>query len=109
MSETHDIFTGAYAGYSVTGIRQYDISNNWVLITGSYPDSKTKTQQGFVYIGPAEQINTSGINYPTPSSSITQSIFYGPNTALFNPDIGKTNTQDNICLVGSCQKDGGFN
>src|ERR1051325_3119144 len=88
MGDRQKIF-GPY--YSVTGIRA-DVSSN-VAITGSYKPPNT-SQTGFVYVGPLEDTGKGVICFPTPPASwgeIATSIFYGPNTAQFNPGIGSNN------------------
>ena len=83
---------------SVTGVRGYDANNN-VLLTGSYL-SGGKTQ-GMWWLGSLD--NGVGAYYKiTPKISnetVTSSLFYGPNTALFNPSLGA----GNVRIVGSYQ------
>lgn len=95
--------------YSVTGIRQDGGSGHPVVITGSYQPSSSNTQpQGLVYRGPLYPTDSSGYIFLTPSfpnQTITSSIFYGPNTPLFDPGIGA----GNLRVVGSYKysQDGG--
>jgi hypothetical protein len=83
---------------SVTGVRGYNVNNN-VLLTGSY--LTTKEIQGMWWLGSLD--NGLGAYYKvTPKISneiVTSSLFYGPNTALFNPTLGA----GNIRIVGSYQ------
>ena len=82
---------------SITGVRGYDGSN--VILTGSY------IQSGVTY-GMWWRGNLStgaGTMYKiTPNiagQTVTSSLFYGPNTALFDPTLGP----GNIRVVGSYQ------
>src|SRR5262245_32493611 len=97
--------------YSVTGIRQDAGSGHPVVITGSYqPGSGNNQPQGLLYRGPLYPTDSSGYIFMTPSFpnqdlTVTSSIFYGPNTALFDPSIGP----GNLRAVGSYKysQDGG--
>jgi hypothetical protein len=98
----NDIFA---PNYSVTGIRQD--TGGVVVITGSYQGSNNQPQ-GLLYRGPLFPTNSSGYIFlkPTfPNQTVTTSIFYGPNTPLFDPGIGA----GNLRAVGSYKysEDGG--
>ncbi|MBB6249785.1 hypothetical protein [Nitrospirillum iridis] len=91
-----DIFA---ADYSVTGIRQDDGDGRPVVITGSY-QSASGQPQGLLYRGPLSPTDADGYIFlaPTfPGQTVTTSVFYGPNTPLFDPGIGK----GNVRVVGS--------
>jgi hypothetical protein len=89
------------ANYSVTGVRGTDVTDDGdVLLTGSYQDAGTT--QGMLYEGPLSPTNPAGYSYLTPTfpgETETTSVFYGPNTAAFNPGLGA----GNIAVVGSYQ------
>jgi hypothetical protein len=92
-----DIFP---AGYIVTGIRQDAGDGHPVIITGSYPQTAGAPPQALLYRGPLTPTDGSGCSFLTPDfpgQQVTSSVFYGPNTALFNPEIGA----GNIRAVGS--------
>jgi hypothetical protein len=93
----HDIFS---ANRSVTGIRQDGGTARPVVITGSYQPSGGGEPQGLLYRGPLYPTDNSGYVYLVPTFSgqtVTSSIFYGPNTPLFDPAIG----EGNVRVVGS--------
>ena len=88
---------------SVTGVRGYDAKNN-VLLTGSYLKKTAyhlTSIQGMWWLGSLD--NGVGAYYtiaPKISNEVvTSSLFYGPNTALFNPSLGA----GNVRIVGSYQ------
>jgi hypothetical protein len=89
-----DIFD---ANYSVTGIRSENADNTLVLMTGSCPPSSTqKDPQGMLYRGPMNPTDSSQCKCLTPNipgKSVTSSIFYGPDTPLFNPSIKAGNVR----------------
>ena len=92
--------------YSVTGIRQDAGSGGPVVITGSYQSNNQP--QGLLYRGPLYPTDGSGyifLNPSFPNQTVTTSIFYGPNTSLFDPTIGVGNFR----AVGSYKysQDGG--
>lgn len=79
------------ANYIVTGIRQDSGDGDPVIITGSYPPTAGAPPQALLYRGPLTPTDSSGYCFLTvnfPGQQVTSSVFYGPNTALFNPDIG---------------------
>ena len=82
---------------SITGVRGYD--GTAVVLTGSYVESGVP--QGQWWLGSLK--TASGTTYRvSPALSgqtVTSSIYYGPNTALFDPGLGS----GNIRLVGSYQ------
>jgi len=89
--------------YAVTGIRQ-DIDDGAptapVVITGSYRPSSGGQPQGLLYRGPLYGTDSSGYIFLEPrfpGQTVTSSIFYGPNTSLFDPNIGA----GNLRAVGS--------
>src|SRR6185312_2171124 len=93
----HDIFA---ANYTVTGIRQDDGAGRPVVITGSYQSSVGAAPQALLYRGPLYPTDSSGYAFLAPSfqgRTVTSSVFYGPNTPLFDPDIGA----GNVRAVGS--------
>jgi hypothetical protein len=81
---------------SVTGVRGYDAST--VILTGSLQSGGATV--GMWWQGSLE--TGVGTTYsPTPSiggQTVTSSLFYGPNTALFDPSLGS-----NIRITGSYQ------
>ena len=89
-------------GDIVTGVRRASGSSNPVVLTGAHPD-KSEGTQALIYYGPlpaSTDPSTGGFYVLTPvfqGQSVTTSTFYGPNTPLFNPSIGKSN----IRAVGS--------
>jgi hypothetical protein len=87
------------SNYSVTGVRG-DTGGN-VLLTGSYQDSN-QTTQGLLYEGPLSPTNPAGYSYLAPTfaaENVTTSVFYGPDTSVFDPSLGA----GNIAVVGSYQ------
>ena len=92
----HDIFA---PNYTVTGIRQYGCDKRPVVITGSY-QSSAGVPQALLYRGPLYPTDSSGYAFLAPSfpgRTVTSSVFYGPNTSLFDPGIGS----GNVRAVGS--------
>ncbi|MFY9554222.1 MAG: hypothetical protein WAV20_03715 [Blastocatellia bacterium] len=86
------------ANYSVTGIRSENEDNTLVLMTGSCPLSGAQTQ-GMLYRGPMNPTDSSRCICLTPNvgKTVTSSLFYGPDTPLFNPSI----QAGNVRVVGS--------
>ncbi|MFO0873676.1 MAG: hypothetical protein U0575_06855 [Phycisphaerales bacterium] len=83
---------------SVTGVRGK--SPTEVLLTGSYQNDSAIT--GLLYSGPLERTDPNGYYYLSPrfpGQMVTSSLFYGPDTSLFNPGLG----EGNIRVVGSYQ------
>src|SRR5262245_27463464 len=82
---------------SITGVRGY--TDTQVVLTGSYADS-SGVPQGQWWLGSLE--TRVGKRYPVPPvfrrQTVTSSIYYGPNTAMFDPGLG-----NNIRVVGSYQ------
>lgn len=78
---------------SATGVRSYDDSN--VLLTGSYQDAGTF---GLWWLGSLSTgVGTTYQVLPVFSGqTVTSSLYYGPNTAKFDPSLGS-----NIRVVGS--------
>lgn len=102
MSESnvtcHDILA---ANYTVTGIRQDAGVTQPVIITGTYG----KPPQAMLYRGPLYPTDGSGYFYPIPrlnGQDASSSVFYGPNTPLFDPRIGA----GNVRAVGSYKIEG---
>jgi hypothetical protein len=88
------------ADYAVTGIRRDRGKDAPVLISGSYETDSSKQPQGLLYRGPFYPTDSSGYIFLAPNfpgQTVTTSIFYGPNTSLFNPEIG----EGNLRAVGS--------
>ncbi|MGV1770906.1 hypothetical protein ACQZ6B_12095 [Agrobacterium vitis] len=84
----------------VTGVRQDAGDDHPVVLTGNYQPTKGAQQQALLYRGPLFPTDSSGLAYLTPvfsGQTVTTSTFYGPNTPLFNPGIGK----GNVRAVGS--------
>jgi hypothetical protein len=85
---------------SVTGIRRDCGKDAPILITGSHEPNSGKQPQGLLYRGPLYPTDSSGYIFLTPNfpgQTVTTSIFYGPNTSLFDPEIG----EGNLRAVGS--------
>ena len=84
----------------VTGVRGYDASN--VLLTGSY--LANGAVNGMWWKGSLE--TGAGTTYQfspvVPGQTITSSLYYGPNTNLFDPTLG----EGNIRIVGSYKYSG---
>jgi hypothetical protein len=95
------------ANFFVTGIRQDSAGGQDVIISGNYPQSSGGKPQALLYRGPIYPTDSSGYAYLTPvfaGQTVTTSTFYGPNTPLFNPEIGA----HNVRAVGSYKySDGG--
>jgi hypothetical protein len=100
MSNASVTYTDIFApNYIVTGIRQDDGPDHPAVITGSYQDSDD-TPQALLYRGPLYPTDSAGYVYLTPRfdrQKVTSSVFYGPNTPLFDPSIGA----GNVRAVGS--------
>jgi hypothetical protein len=83
---------------SITGVRGY--AGTEVVLTGSYVNS-SGVAQGQWWLGSLE--TGAGTAYPVSpvlsGQTVTSSIYYGPNTALFDPSLGN----GNIRVVGSYQ------
>jgi hypothetical protein len=96
---------------SVTGIRRDIGAEDIVLITGSHQASSgsgSNKPQGLLYRGPLYPTNSSGYVYLSPTFSgqtVTTSLFYGPNTSLFDPSLGA----GNVRAVGSYKYEEGGN
>ena len=80
---------------SVTGVRGYN--SKQVVLTGSYLDKLSV--KGMWWLGSLE--TGKGTYYKIApkihGQTVTSSLFYGPNTALFNPSLGA----GNVRIVGS--------
>jgi len=88
------------ADYAVTGIRRDSGKDAPVLITGTYETGSSKQPQGLLYRGPFYPTDSSGYIFLAPAfpgQTVTTSVFYGPNTSLFDPEIG----EGNLRAVGS--------
>lgn len=85
------------SGDSATGVRGYDASN--VLLSGSYVSNSTTF--GMWWKGSLETgLGTMyQFNPVVPGQTVTTSLYYGPNTHLFDPSLGA----GNIRVVGSYQ------
>ena len=109
MTEASVSYNNIFApNYSVTGIRQDAGTGGAVIITGSYSTSDNKQPQALLYRGPLYPTNSSGYIYLKPSfpnQTVTTSVFYGPNTSLYDPNI----PAGNVRAVGSYKycEDGG--
>ena len=99
-----DIFA---ANYSVTGIRRDGGEGLPVVITGSYEEDGSRAPQPLLYRGPLTPTDAGGYVFLVPNfpgQTVTSGVFYGPNTALFDPLLGA----GNIRAVGSYKySDGG--
>ncbi len=81
---------------SITGVRGYDAAQ--VLCTGSTQSNGVTV--GMWWLGSLET-GVGTLFTPTPNipgQTVTSSLFYGPNTALFDPSLGS-----NIRITGSYQ------
>jgi hypothetical protein len=75
----------------VTGIRQDADDGKTVVVTGNYPPASGTEPQALLYRGPLVPSGSDGYYHLVPvfsGQNVTASTFYGPNTPLFNPDIG---------------------
>src|SRR6516165_3179840 len=101
MANANVTYSDIFAPNStVTGIRLDSGEDYPVVITGSYQPDSGKQPQGLVYRGPLYPTDSSGYIYLAPcfpGQTVTTSIFYGPNTPLFDPQIG----EGNLRAVGS--------
>ena len=82
----------------VTGVRGWTGSE--VVLTGT--DASSDPPTALIYVGPLFPTDSAGISLLTPAipgRTMTNSTFYGPDTFLFNPDLG----EGNIRAVGSYQ------
>ena len=83
---------------SITGVRGYDSTG--VVLTGSYVENGGAPQgqwwQGSLQTGSG---TTYRVSPALSGQTVTSSIYYGPNTALFDPGLGS----GNIRVVGSYQ------
>jgi len=80
----HDILA---PNTTLTGIRQDAGASRPVVITGT----SGKPPQAMRYRGPLYPTDGSGYFYPAPKfhgQQVSSSVFYGPNTPLFDPRIG---------------------
>jgi hypothetical protein len=76
---------------TVTGIRRDGGPGRPVVITGSYQQSPGAAPQALIYRGPLYPTDSSRYALLVPSfpgRTVTSSVFYGPNTPLFDPAIG---------------------
>lgn len=97
MSDPIVTYNDIFASNLVTGIRQ-DVGA--VVITGFCPSGSDGKPQALLYRGPLVPTDSTGFAYLTPSfpgQTVTTAMFYGPTTALFDPEIGA----GNIRAVGS--------
>ena len=82
---------------SVTGVRGYN--SKQVILTGSYLNKDDISVSGLWWLGSLD--TGRGTYYKVapkfPGQTVTSSLFYGPNTALFNPTLGA----GNVRIVGS--------
>lgn len=81
----------------VTGVRGWTGSD--VVLTGTTAGDPTTA---LIYVGPLSPTDSGGIYSHTPGipgQTVTSSTFYGPNSFVFNPDLG----EGNIRAVGSYQ------
>jgi hypothetical protein len=93
-------------GYTVTGIRQDVGEGGPVVITGTY--MSIDKPQPLLYRGPLVPTDPAGYCYLSPhfrdQPAVNSSVFYGPNTPLYDPALGV----GNVRAVGSCKfVDGG--
>jgi hypothetical protein len=80
----------------VTGVR--GLAGGDVVLTGT--SIVNGVQNAILYVGPIAPTDASGVHTLTPvfpGQSVTGATFYGPDTPLFNPSIGK----GNVRAVGS--------
>jgi hypothetical protein len=87
---------------SITGVRDLDNAGD-VLLTGSYQTNGAT--EGLLVTGPLVAGTNYNYYYLTPTFSnetVTSSLYYGPDTALFDPGIGS----NNIRAVGTYQYTG---
>ena len=103
VTQTAEIQAILPTNYGVTGVRQ-DTMGNVVITGGTGPPSLTAGTPAFIYDGPLNQIPSRAsarslhlFNPTFPFEKVTSSMFYGPNTNLFNPSIG----DGNITAVGA--------
>jgi hypothetical protein len=96
ISTPHTTILGT--NHIVTGVRAWDGSN--VVLTGSAIADNAAS--AMLYLGPLEPTDSGAIvvlQPAFPGQTVTASTFYGPDTALFTPSIGK----GNVRAVGSFQ------
>jgi hypothetical protein len=106
MSDSDPTYQDIFApDYTVTGIRQNDDEAFPVVITGSY--QQNDKPQALLYRGPLVPTDATGYCYLSPHFTglprVVSSVFYGPNTPLFDRALGK----GNVRAVGSCKFEGG--
>lgn len=92
--------------YGVSGIRQDAGDGHPVVITGGYQPGPGTKLQGMLYRGVLSPTDSTGyirLVPQFPGQTVTTSNFYGPNTSLFNPEMGA----GNIRVVGSYKYRGG--
>jgi hypothetical protein len=78
----------------VTGIRQAAGEGRPVLITGTQAAADGSALHALLYLGPLEPMDPTGdisLQPTFPGQTVTTAVFYGPNTALFNPEMGPGN------------------
>jgi hypothetical protein len=97
-SSTSQTTTILGPNHIVTGVRGWEGSQ--VVLTGTVIGNHTAA--AMLYHGPLEPSDSAGIAVLPPSfsgQSVTSSTFYGPDTWVFNPHLGK----GNVRAVGSYQ------
>lgn len=100
MSENQATYASAFQTFAVTGVRgEY---NGNVVLTGSQPitTAGVTTLTASLYSGPLQDTALGHLYALTPviaGQTITSSNFYGPNTSVFDPSIGR----GNVIAVGS--------
>jgi hypothetical protein len=86
----------------VTGVR--GLAGDKVVLTGNAVVNGL--QEALIYVGPISPTASGGVHMLTPQfkgQTVTGATFYGPDTPLFNPRIGK----GDIRAAGSYQIEGG--
>ena len=93
--------------YSVTGIRSENADNTQVIMTGSCPvdivncpsdPPNTQSVQAMLYRGPMDGSGQCYPMIPDIGGTVCSSIFYGPNTHYFNPNLIE---EEQVRAVGS--------
>src|SRR5262249_51045153 len=95
-------------GISVTGIQSNSTTTDDVVISGSYSNSTVtaacpNTVQAALYVGSLAAVATAPFTTWTcftpnlPAQNVTTSLFYGPNTPIFDSSLGA----GNVRVVGS--------
>ena len=91
MTEASVSYKNIFApNYIVTGVRQDAGTDGAVIITGSYSTPDNRQPRALLYRGPLSPTNGSGYVYLQPSfpnQTVTTSVFYGPNTSAYDPNI----------------------